>query len=149
MLISRSHDILLLTPDLVGRVEGWNPTLIIASLPQSCAIAQSSHVWFYITWWFTSKDLTDPTQPTARGERTRSCGALTYSPANDPRCIGTVGCNIRLILDKTDVGDGIVLSSRCNGYPRSKGIIQHICGWIHSYIFLASNKCANSNNWWK
>ena len=34
------------SPELVGRVEGWNPTLIIASLPQSCAIAQSSHVWF-------------------------------------------------------------------------------------------------------
>lgn len=49
--------------------------------------------------------------------------------ANDSRCIGTVGCDIRLILDKTDVGGGIVLSSKSNGYPPpGKGIIQHICG---------------------
>ncbi|HEY9636189.1 MAG TPA: hypothetical protein V6D14_22475 [Coleofasciculaceae cyanobacterium] len=72
------------------------------------AIAQSSHVGFHVTYCFTSKDVTSSTQPTARGDRTRSNTPPWYAPIW--LCLQQVAklhwsgsCDIRLMLDKIDI----------------------------------------------
>jgi len=79
-------------------------------------LVPSSHVWFHVTLIHQQgRDRLNPTYSDGLSHSFLLCEGSASSERLS--LIGTVGCDIKSILDKTDVGGGILLSSRSNGYP--------------------------------